>query len=475
MIRILLVEDDTEDAEALIDSVTSGCEARFTVARSRDAALAALDEAQFDLVICDLRIPSIEGALDESPEFGQAVHDHILTQSPGTPAVILTAYEPSRTELAKTLTSRPFGDPFGVGTSSAMTIYFEKDQLPEVIQYIIALAESVAALEAIEVAQGTTGLELTDAERRTLQIYARRRNGSVIKLEPLSGGLSGAKTVRIEVRAPDLTLCARAVAKIDDLRSIREEVKRVKEHASSLLAAGTFPAVADTVETGAGAMGAIVLAAADPSVTSLFNFLSAHPGDGGQLLTAVRTALEPWRQQRTGGQMTVREVRSMVATDEDVARAQEGLDFDLGRTEGLTIQVAKCRDHGDLHGGNILVAESGQLLIIDYARSTMGTASLDPVSLELSFVFHPDAQAYRDGWPTQDQAAEWGDLDVYTAGCAFPDFIRACRKWAHEESGGDREVIANAYALAIRQLRYGNHVIALAIAGYALARLDGSG
>jgi Ser/Thr protein kinase RdoA (MazF antagonist) len=45
--------------------------------------------------------------------------------------------------------------------------------------------------------------------------------------------------------------------------------------------------------------------------------------------------------------------------------------------------------HGDLHGSTALVSASGSAVVVDYGDVAEGPASLDPVTLELSLILHP--------------------------------------------------------------------------------------
>ena len=128
--------------------------------------------------------------------------------------------------------------------------------------------------------------------------------------------------------------------------------------------------------------------------------------------------------------------------------------------------------HADLHGGNVLVKPTGQPLLIDYGDVGPGPSPMDPVTLELSLVFHPDSSAASSGWPTTDQCRAWANLDQFVAGCPFESFVRACRDWAFESANvGERVVYAVAYAYALRQLKYPgtDSLKALAIAEAAMA------
>jgi hypothetical protein len=83
-----------------------------------------------------------------------------------------------------------------------------------------------------------------------------------------------------------------------------------------------------------------------------------------------------------------------------------------------------------------------------------GPTPLDPVSLELSLLFHPDAPKWESDWPLNDQLARWADFEVYEQDCPFPQFIRTCREWAVEVARGNRDVFACAYAYAASQARF---------------------
>jgi hypothetical protein len=79
-------------------------------------------------------------------------------------------------------------------------------------------------------------------------------------------------------------------------------------------------------------------------------------------------------------------------------------------------------------------------------------------------------------WPSIEQAAHWGDLDLYLIGCPIASFIRECREWALRVAAGNREVAASAYAYLLRQLKYDdtNKDLALALLTGVKAYFDGT-
>jgi hypothetical protein len=113
--------------------------------------------------------------------------------------------------------------------------------------------------------------------------------------------------------------------------------------------------------------------------------------------------------------------------------------------------------------------------LIDFGDAGHPFASVDPVTLELSTIFHLQAARLPPGWPSEALLGQWGTLDAYAADCAFPDFIRACCQWALAVAGSPQEVSAVAYAYALRQLKYDdtNKAFARALIRDCIAQLAG--
>lgn len=68
------------------------------------------------------------------------------------------------------------------------------------------------------------------------------------------------------------------------------------------------------------------------------------------------------------------------------------------------------------------------------------------------------------GWPSEAIAAEWPDINKYVAACPHESFVRSCREWAESVANSRRELLAVAYAIAVRQLKFPDTKSALAIA-----------
>ena len=90
--RLLLIEDEFTFAEGLVPRLErAGADNTVTLARSRDSAITALEREFFDIVILDLRIPTLDEGTDDAVEHGYSVFGRAQQLAPGTPIYILTA------------------------------------------------------------------------------------------------------------------------------------------------------------------------------------------------------------------------------------------------------------------------------------------------------------------------------------------------------------------------------------------------
>src|SRR4051794_19605087 len=91
--RILLVEDDSNVQDVFRDHCASSGIGLDLAESLEQAQLVVRDSSHaYDLAICDLRLPSVEGAVDEAVEHGLAVLQRLLAEWPGVPVVVLSAF-----------------------------------------------------------------------------------------------------------------------------------------------------------------------------------------------------------------------------------------------------------------------------------------------------------------------------------------------------------------------------------------------
>jgi hypothetical protein len=147
--------------------------------------------------------------------------------------------------------------------------------------------------------------------------------------------------------------------------------------------------------------------------------------------------------------------------------------IDISSIEGRTVRAAQCCQHGDLHCANVVFDDTGRPMLIDFGDTGRSFSTVDPITLELSTIFHMQHTRLPGGWPTEAAMSQWPTTGDYTQGCAFGPFIVACRDWANGEAASSEEVVAVAYGYAMRHLKYEDtdKALARALIRACIARL----
>lgn len=474
--RILLVEDKIEFAQTIEKAIRAidGCEVNWK--RSKAGALAALAEEFFDVVILDRRIPTEDDFLDDHQDHGWAVFQTIAEQQPGTSVWFLTGTVDADfpTDVLNAHGKR--GDIHSCGREDPLYQVFWKDKMTDCVAAVRAFRGEVQQTDGIHLVQVGVPVNLRAEEVRLLKLFGRLHQGGRVEVRVLQGGLSGARVFRVSVLNAAGSVKIMSVARIGNFEDIAAERGKYRTEIVKL-ANGAFPPV--TAEVGHGAAGAagIFYQVVGMEVRSLFDVLTASPPTASQAVDRLRADQATWHGARRVERVRVAAVRRGLIGDVALQLANPHLDgIDLVAVENVELDVARCVQHRDLHCGNVLFDDSGRPMVIDYPETGGAMASLDPIALELSTIFHKDAPQ-RAGWPSELQAAYWPDLDAFCAGAAYEPFIRSCRGWALGVAASEHEVLAVAYSYALRQLKYDDtdKAIARAIIRACIERLLGRG
>jgi CheY-like chemotaxis protein len=457
--KILLVEDDPTFASTVIDALNE-LEPSITciTASSRGSALNALEQTEYDLILCDLSIPTVDGALDEDAIYGSYVYQEARNRYPGTPIWFLTGHGEENIDfVTNAVANAPREDLFGNRKQIALTQLERKVNLDNCILRILEFRRMQQSMDDEIEIQGLED-ELSSCERRLLRIFARRHNGALVDVVPLSGGLSDSKTLRVRVKDSALAKRAVAVAKLGSFSAVDDERMRYRRHIAPLLGIGSFTPYADEVRAGTGGVAGLFYTLAEEYGRSLFDVLAQSESDALTVLERTRELERPWTNSAISKRVRVEELRRNLIDDVRFAPLVEPLRATVAvdDIERSLVMVKKCSQHGDMHGLNILVSGENRPVLIDYGDVGIWCASYDMVVLELSLLFHPAGCKIRGDWPSATEARQWSNLEVYCKRCPFPEFIRRCRAYAFELAAARREVLANAYSFAVRQLKYPN-------------------
>jgi len=453
--RILLIEDNPGFAIEVERAIRAIPEIDDVVwARSRDGALTALAAGSCDLVVLDRRIPSADDVLDDHPDHGWTVFQAVRTQSSGTPVWFLTGTEDADFAIDINNAYGKTEDLHGLRIAEQMYQVFWKRRIADCVRKIAEFTARRAALERIAVHSQPPTLVLNADESRAIRICTRRHNGSMVDVTSLNGGLSNSRVLKVVVKAADTRVLVIAAAKVSSLAETIAEAEKYRKDISRL-APGGFPQLTERIDAGAGNTGGLFYGMVGDRVESLFDRIRAGHLSIAQIPSEIRAIMGTWYQGKRVEQIQISQIRRKLIGDTILHRHRAELEgIDTSGIESRTIPAATCCQHGDLHCANVVFDGRGRAMLIDFGDTGPSFAAVDPVTLELSTIFHSQHATLPSGWPSEENMLEWTQIDRATAGCQFGPFVTACREWANGEAGSPDEVVAVAYAYAMRQLKY---------------------
>jgi CheY-like chemotaxis protein len=461
-IRVLIVEDDPAVAERLSGACTGATGQTVEVSVAADAAAAEEHLAQGDLSLIIHDLAGGFGLLREITE------DH-----PGVPVILVAALD-DPTAAAELLAAGRQEDIFGTDTEEPMVAFVPEHDTDKAADLAAATVARIAEVASLPL-DLAPGLELSTGQKRALQIYARRTGAATAEVTGLSGGLSGAVTVIVDTADASGMQTGHVVGKLAPVKTVPGAVDGY-ENAIPDLPAGLGAGLAGVVSAGAGGTGAVFFRLADDFSRTWFECLGGSPADAARACSRLHERFADRYPDAPRERLTVGAIRRAIVSDAEMSEAVAPPP-DLSHLEDVEIEVARGIQHRDLHGLNVLVSDSSEPLLIDYDNYDAANCCLDPVTLELSTVFHRDegAQTARKGWPSAEQARAWFDLDAYLEGCPYPEAIRACRAWAEEAAGSEEELAATVLSAALRQFWFENtdKEIAAALVSAGEKRLGG--
>jgi hypothetical protein len=269
----------------------------------------------------------------------------------------------------------------------------------------------------------------------------------------MSASLSDARVFRVKVFDQIGAARIDAIAKIGTHEAVALEIRNYEKEISRLDPKAT-PRCLGTLEFGGKSTAGVFYGLAEAYERTLFELLVSNVSQAITVVPRVFDLTRKWNEGVPERITTVLHVRRLFVSDETASRVFDEFKLNsLSAFEQRKVQTRWCCVHGDLHGGNVLVNAAGAPVMIDYGDVKEGPAAIDPVTLELSILFHPDKPTL-SGWPSSAEAQAWGNITTYVGKYQFGDFIRACRVWAEKVGVGPREIAACAFGYVLRQLKY---------------------
>jgi CheY-like chemotaxis protein len=479
--KLLVVEDAEDNIDLFKSTFSTDPTIQATYAKSRDSAIAAIRGASFDLVVLDLIIPTVDSALDGDPHHGLVVHSEIVNSLGIIPIFIFSGCD-APAIFKRFLSASDHCDFWGLGQPEAHIQFFEKNEFDKCLEAINRASNELRALNLIEVSVGPVVIPLSDYEKRVFRIFARLYHCSMVRISKLGGGLSDARTFKVEIQDDTFATQSRAVAKIGTIKLLEGENSGYDRHVKPILGVGCFPPLIQFIKAGAGLYGGLFYTLASDHVSTLHDLLKTNPVRAIPVADKLRRLLKPWHAGNSK-LVPVSKIRSNLVNDDTLKQHASKFAFDWRAVEAIEVRILECPQHCDLHGLNVLLSDSDEPLLIDFGDVRPAPSSIDPIIMELSLLFHPNYASAWGDWPTVDQANHWDDLDTYLINCSVADFIKFCRNWASQDSGGDLGLYATAWAFALRQLKFPvfsilkatpntNHELAIAVANACARRLS---
>jgi Phosphotransferase enzyme family len=261
--------------------------------------------------------------------------------------------------------------------------------------------------------------------------------------------------LRVKIRDQNGVERLTVAARVGNRSDIRKEIENYNREVIRL-PNGSFSVHTGDVFAGAGASGGIFYRLI-PDFESLSVILKRDPARAAGVAQRLQTIEAAWTLGHPQSASSIADIRRRLTPDAKLTEIEALLHgIPWKEFEQHTIQVILCCQHGDLHPENVLVRPNGEPVLIDYAEVGTNPASLDPLSLELSPLFHPTNKVGSSTWPTPEHIANWTDLNRFVENSPIEPFIPATRGWAIAVAAGNRERYAVAYSYAVRQLRYGD-------------------
>lgn len=451
--RVLFIEDELEVAERVINEVAMSS-IQFIVVGDVQAALDALETQPVDLAICDLKIPASPLVPQARIAHGLKVLDYIRATFPGTPVVVYSGFgKDAFSELGDSLSAAPRHDLYGEGLTDHV-VHRSKSDPERLVTDLREAAQKLQGLDEIEISPDVERESLTHYDKRLLRIYARQQGAVLIKVDRLSGGRSGAVTVKLACESADGPTGGAMVAKLNDLSETEDEEKRYRSFLGGM-GATCFAPLMETLLAGAAGRSALFYSLAQGFDVSLFECLEKSDSEAATVVKNLFDAIEPWREGAKSMAVELRAIRASLVSDEHLGELPDEVKALLDSAgEDQAVNVRWSTTHGDLHGSNVLVKDGSIPVLIDYGRLGKMSACLDPITLELSAVLHPDSKVDLEGWPSPQQAEHWNDLESYLSGCPIAEYVTACRSWTEAVVRADREKDATVLAYALRQLLF---------------------
>lgn len=436
----ILVEDDPDQAEVSA-SVLMNAGFRVIEHNVLESALTYLEETAdlIDLFVLDRRLPmrKNETATDE---FGDAFFIQVRTKFPDARVIVFTGY--ASVDLLQEAMQGSGQFPLRLQNPIDRITVLKKDQSLEFKLHIESYMGLLQELDDIELHDDTTGRGFEPIDRRLLRRVAYEFGAVSITPTSLGGGLTGAKVWKCEIH--------RAAGHVADV------VAKLAEKSQELGGLQDLLPLHNSASTRASISGLIagysldILRLAGNSVFPLSDLIATDPSQACNHVKQVATALDAIDERSST--LRLQDLVVPLLSWDKLAEllARHGI---TAPSATMRISVKMGMRHGDLHPSNVMVNNDAAVLI-DFDNSCFGAGLLDPVTLLISTLVHPDSPIRGSAWPTAEEISRTFGTEEFGSGNKSAEWFQTVWQWTQSRQTSAREFWGVTLGYATRQLKY---------------------
>ncbi|WP_336728582.1 response regulator [Achromobacter ruhlandii] len=450
--NVLLIDDDPNYL-ATLHEIVKKLESGVSIVETDNAehAIELLNTHFFDFIVLDMSIPWNATETADSPDHGMRVLTEAQARVAGTPIFVLTG-SPARAygeHVGDLVQGGAKADIWGDGVERAVMNFNLKRDLRRFEDVLADYIGAYRAIRSVELDKGS--LHIREGFDRLIRVFARSLDNVSCSVSQITGGLSGTPVFRLEVADVQGNVTQGVIGKLGPIIKIMDEANRYDKFANRLPPEAT-PRKIRVQRWGGGSEAALFYQLAKGYEQTVFSIIS----DDGRIVHTIQELerlTADWVRRTELKQVC--EIRRAQISDERYTQIVEtfGLQW-TKEIERNSVRTSWACTHGDMHGANILVNEDSRPILIDFGDMSDGPSSSDPITLELSALFHSDGPLRESGWPGDAASTMFVDVDAYLRDCPAAGFVKECRRWADARAASKRERLAVAYTYLIRQLKY---------------------
>lgn len=406
-----------------------------------EAALSYLESSSdfIDLFVLDRRLPMRIGE-QAADELGDALLSEVRSSYSDARVIVFTGYTSDGLFQDAMKGSGQF--PIRSSNPVDRISVLRKDQSIEFRRLVAEFGRLLQELDDIEISEDTNNRDISVRDQRLLRRVAYEFDAVSLRPTSLTGGLTGAQVWSCEIHQDQGHVANVVVKRAEKLPSLAG----LQDLLPLSTAATTRASVAGLI--GGGHVSILRLAGAN--ARSLSRHMAEDIESSSDFVGQVSEALD--RVQERVETVTLEALISPMLSWEKLDALLRSHDVPRP-SPSMRISTKIGMRHGDLHVANIMIAGS-EAVLIDFDSNCFGSALLDPVTLFLSTLVHPDSPLRGAGWPDATEIEANLGTDRFGVTHAGSPFFGATRQWISSRRSNQREFWGVVLGFCARQLRY---------------------